>query len=411
MSAAYNFQIIGERTSQPPNSRVIPGHISALDGLRAFAIIAVMFHHYGEYYLLPLLSRSSWIRFAIAVGGSGVDLFFVLSGFLITGILLDTSDRSDYFPRFYWRRALRIWPLYYVFLLLVLIFHGHSFRMIGFAPYALFYRNFLRPDSASDIYIGQFWSLCVEEQFYLVWPMVLLYCPKRFRMAGIIGLFIAALLARGYLLAHGTDLYTVERLTYCRMDDLVAGAAIAVLIRHGARQSSLRAICWSALVIGFAGVFLVGYGTHFVTVGLTSFALLYGGAVGLSARATGHFASAFLGLPLFRAISKRSYAMYVFHLVPLYASYKLLLRMKLFPLAPGSALLVMLAVGLITYGLSWLSWRYLEEPFLLLKDWEWFSRKPRRFPKSIGPPENLDAQVTLPDTGAAKDTVSEQRLI
>lgn len=113
-------------------------------------------------------------------------------------------------------------------------------------------------------------------------------------------------------------------------------------------------------------------------MGLTCFALFYGGVVGLSARSTGNVASSFLELPLFRAISKRSYAMYVFHLVPLYASYKLLLRMKLFPLGTLSALLVMLTIGLITYGLSWLSWKYLEEPILRLKDWEWFSGEPRR---------------------------------
>jgi peptidoglycan/LPS O-acetylase OafA/YrhL len=366
---------LGLRSTTRREPLVIPGHIRALDGLRAFAILAVMFHHYGEYYLLPLISPGSRLGVLIAAGGSGVDLFFVLSGFLITGILLDTRKRSDYFPRFYWRRALRIWPLYYVFLFLLLLFHGHSFRSIGFAPYALYYRNFLGPDPASDTYVGQFWSLCVEEQFYLVWPLILLFCPKRFRMPGIVGLFLAALLLRSYLTGHGVDLFVVVRLTYCRMDDLVAGAAIAVLIRNGENQRALHRLCWIAVAVGGASVLFLGYGSHYVTLGLTSFAIFYGGIVGLCARATGKRAVTFLGSPMLRAISTRSYAMYVFHLVPLYATYKLILHLKLFPLGAIPSLLVMLTTGMITYGLAWVSWRYLEEPILRLKDWEWYSRK------------------------------------
>lgn len=370
-------------------TKVISRHINQLDGLRAIAIVMVLWVHTGVYFLLRDAS-SSFLNSFVLNGRSGVDLFFVLSGFLITGILLDTKQRTDYFPRFYWRRALRIWPVYYLFLCLALILHHRSFSRIGLAPFALYYRNFLGADFTSDIYFGQFWSLCIEEQFYLIWPLIIYFCPRRLRMPLILLLFCSALFLRTYALFHGIDTYLIYRLAYCRMDDLVAGAALAVLIRHNIRPLALNKLCWSATIIGGLGLYFVGkvgspgYETRMFTVGLTFFALMYGGIVGLCARGTGKIASILLGATFLRAISKRSYAMYVFHLVPLYASYKLLGHMRLLPLRVPFALLVILTIGLVTYGLAWLSWRYLESPILRLKDWEWFSKQDKP-PSSVFP--------------------------
>ncbi len=373
---------LNPHVSPADQPKVISGHINQLDGLRAIAIMMVLWVHTGGYFLLRDESSSALLNSFVLNGRSGVDLFFVLSGFLITGILLDTKQRMYYFPRFYWRRALRIWPVYYVFLCSALILHHRSLSRIGFAPFALYYRNFLGGDFASDIYFGQFWSLCVEEQFYLVWPLIIYFCPKQLRMPLIFVLFFAALFLRTYLLSHHTDTYLIYRLTYCRMDDLVAGAALAVLIRHNVRPVFLNKLCWSATIIGGIGLYFVGrvgspgYEIRMYTVGLTFFALLYGGVVGLCARGSGKIASALLSGSFLRAISKRSYAMYVFHLVPLYAFYKLLANMRLLPLRVPLALLVILMIGLITYGMAWLSWRYLESPFLRLKGWEWFAKTP-----------------------------------
>ncbi len=359
---------------------VISRHISALDGLRAFAILAVIFHHCGEYYLLQNSSPASLMWGFVERLGTGVDLFFALSGFLITGILLDSLQRPYFFKRFYWRRGLRIWPLYYTFLFAGYLFHRRAFHGIGFAPFALYYRNFLGPDHYSDIYLGQFWSLCVEEQFYLVWPLVIYFTPKRLRMPLIFFLMAAAFLFRVLLLSRGVYLYVVYRLPFCHMDVLLAGAAVAVLTRHGMSMSALRKVCWIALAVGFFGLTLMARATStrfsflIFSSTLTCISLLFGSIVGLCARGCGKFASAILGGSLLRAISKRSYAMYVFHLVPLYAFYKLLANMRLLPLRVPLALLVILMIGLITYGMAWLSWRYLESPFLRLKSWEWFSK-------------------------------------
>ena len=211
---------------------VIPKHIDALDGLRAIAILLVLLVHCGLCYIVNSTPRVSIWQDIVVNGRSGVDLFFVLSGFLITGILLDTRDRNDYFPRFYWRRALRIWPVYYAFIFAALLIHPRVFSGVGFRSFALYYRNFLPVHPFADLYFGQFWSLCVEEQFYLVWPVIVFFLPGRLRLPLIGTLMVTAMLLRFALLHHGMTEYMVYRLPFCRMDSLAAGAGIAVLIRE-----------------------------------------------------------------------------------------------------------------------------------------------------------------------------------
>lgn len=359
--------------------QVIPGHISTLDGLRAFAIMMVIFHHAGGYYLLPSHPTAWLLRNFVEYLGLGVDLFFVLSGFLITGILLDALDRPYFFKRFYWRRGLRIWPLYYVFLLTVFLVHRRTFSGIGIAPFALYFRNFLGPDRASDLYIGQFWSLCVEEQFYLIWPVVIYFLPKRWRLPLIGMLAAVAYGLRAYFFWRGTDPYVIARLPFCHMDVLFAGVALAVVIRTGIREATLRKVGWTALLAGMAGLMLVATcsasrWSGVLSPWLTTFsALFFGGIVGLCLRGSRGLPRAVLSSPFLASISQRSYAMYVFHLVPLYTSVLWLSRRDAMPMGIPSALLVILAIGLVTYGLAWLSWKYFEEPILRLKQWEWYA--------------------------------------
>jgi len=368
------------RANRQARPTVIPGHISTLDGLRAFAIIAVIFHHCGEYYLLPLHPASSLLRDFVESLGMGVDLFFVLSGFLITGILLDARGKPNFFKRFYWRRGLRIWPLYYVFLAGVWLVHRHIFSRIGVLPFALYYRNFLGPDHVSDIYIGQFWSLCVEEQFYLVWPVVLFFLPRRWRLHLIVLLIAAAFCFRTYFSSRGMDPYIIYRLPFCHMDVLLAGATLAVLTRMAIAGGIYRRICWTAFCVGAAGLIVLETSLFpklnffLYLFSITSSALLFGGVVGLAIPLRRTRMHALLGSRMLGAISKRSYAMYVFHLLPLYASFALLSRANHLPSNSAAALLLIVLVGLIAYGMAWLSWRFLEGPVLRLKEWEWFAR-------------------------------------
>jgi peptidoglycan/LPS O-acetylase OafA/YrhL len=381
MEAAGNSQGNRDRTSQQSTRAVIPGHISALDGLRAFAIIAVIFHHCGEYYLLPIHPNSLLLRDIVESLGMGVDLFFVLSGFLITGILIDALGKPYFFKRFYWRRGLRIWPLYYLFLLGVLLVHRQIFRGIGVAPFALYYRNFLGPDRASDVYVGQFWSLCAEEQFYLVWPLVLFFVQKQWRLRLITLLIAASFSFRIYFSSRGLDPYIIYRLPICHMDVLLMGAILAVLTRNGVADHTFRKVCWTSFVTGVVCLAVLDtsplpkLNLFLAPFAITSSALLFGGIVGICLRPRGHRTRAFLGSHFLGEISKRSYAMYVFHLLPLYASVILLDRAKSLPNESVAALALMVLVGWITYGMAWLSWRFLEEPILRLKNWEWFTKK------------------------------------
>jgi peptidoglycan/LPS O-acetylase OafA/YrhL len=207
--------------------------IPQLDALRGIAILLVIAHnatlHYGTTsYLHPLFDR----------GWMGVDLFFVLSGFLISGILLDTKESPNYFKNFYARRVLRIWPLYYCLLAFMFVVLPHASASQGAAifaksspwwAYPFFLQNFLLPlstDAAGPL--GVTWSLAIEEQFYLVWPIIVRFLSKR-QVAILAAAEIAASpFLRYFLEAHHIHIYANF---FCRLDGLMLGAFLAALVR------------------------------------------------------------------------------------------------------------------------------------------------------------------------------------
>jgi peptidoglycan/LPS O-acetylase OafA/YrhL len=173
-----------------------------------------------------------------ANGRMGVDLFFVLSGFLITGILLDTKGSAGYFKNFYARRCLRIWPLYYASLLLMFGIipvlrpaHGHTIfkRSSPWWAFPLFIQNFLIPAPARATgLLGVTWSLAIEEQFYLVWPLVVGFCSIPVLRWIALSVVCLSPVLRLFLSAMGVDLYAN---TFSRLDGLMAGALVALVIR------------------------------------------------------------------------------------------------------------------------------------------------------------------------------------
>lgn len=222
-----------------PNLR---SHIPALDAIRGIAVLMVLVYHFN---LEPADFPSPLARWTMKVfgqGSFGVDLFFVLSGFLITGILFDDKQSSHYFRNFYARRTLRIFPLYHgvlfvAFVLLPIVRPWGITVDAGVAQYQawlwLYGTNILQ-SWKGDWLLGDFnhfWSLAIEEHFYLLWPLVIYSCRRR-TILWICGvLIVLALACRVGLAMLGGNEVAIYALTPCRVDALAAGAWLAIVAR------------------------------------------------------------------------------------------------------------------------------------------------------------------------------------
>jgi len=260
-----------------------------IDVLRGVAVLLVVVFH-GMAYQAPEVEWGSraldWVYGLTAWGWLGVNLFFVISGFLITGILADTSGRENFYERFYIRRALRILPAY----LAVLGLAWSTGFVTGnyVAICLLFLANmpglFLRH---GYLFYGPLWSLAVEEQFYLAWP----WLYRRMGRRGILGLSVALLGICPVLraLAFLGLLHTGDPLskTWMVADNLAMGAVLAVLVRSpGVTVRRVAAVGWMSAVAGASGLAILFVRHRMAagdvlrnSVGMSCFLLLCGGAV------------------------------------------------------------------------------------------------------------------------------------
>jgi peptidoglycan/LPS O-acetylase OafA/YrhL len=242
----------------------VRGHLPALDGVRGLAILMVMLLH----FVGNVPPADSWIERSIIgvtnYGSYGVELFFVLSGFLITGILYDTHNDPRRFRNFYMRRFLRIFPLYYGVLALVFLVAPLIQPLRGPALDYLTDRQAWAWLYAVNIYIAEhgewsfsyldhFWSLAIEEHFYFFWPLVVFLLARRPRTLIAVSLAIAlsAMLARLTGSLMGLSWWTTYTLTPFRLDGLALGGCIAVAARQpGGLQRLGRALPLAATAIG-----------------------------------------------------------------------------------------------------------------------------------------------------------------
>lgn len=198
--------------------------IPALDGIRAIAVLLVMWYHSYAFGMFPGGVGSS----VKTIGQTGVDLFFVLSGFLITRILIREKGKSGYYKSFYIKRSLRILPLYYIFLVLYLSVHG-AWGQEGAWWAFVFLQNI--PLAFGDAYSGpvHYWSLGVEEHFYLIWPfLICLINPRRMWVLGFFGILLSIVLRVVFVnYDYGYFYFSITRL-----DGLCMGAWLALYEGH-----------------------------------------------------------------------------------------------------------------------------------------------------------------------------------
>lgn len=359
-------------------AQVPRGHIAELDGVRALAILMVMLCHYwpltGPLKPFAPVFRQLWF---------GVDLFFVLSGFLIAGILLDTKGAPNYYKSFYIRRTLRIFPVYYLFLgaiylIIVPLLDPASALATDFARsgspfwYLLYFGGVRSSATGLDgqAYVTILWSLAVEEHFYLVFPACVARLDPARLLRLLIGACIFALLFRlGAVWAFPRNWFLSYEFTLSRMDGLALGAILAVVWRYFGpvtRYWRIYALTAIAMLAGTAAVRLWGLpnGHRIFGYSLPAFTMLPFVAWSLWYRGTAW--TKWLRNPVFLYIGKISYGIYLFHLPVGDAVPAIFLRFG-YRFAPGSPLLLLLRLILAIAAAS-ISWYVFEKQVLRLKE-------------------------------------------
>ncbi len=305
-------------------------HVPALDGVRGMAVMLTVGAH---LWLTNEHRGSAWITVLTSVRSSmwlGVDVFLALSGFLITGILFDTIGAADGLRNFYARRVLRIFPVYFLAIaVLGVLAWGMGFQFAGYWwRLAVFAENtgawIGRPvPGALEALAGHLWSIALEEQFYVVWPLLILLVRDRRRLMVVAaGLSVGALGLRvALVMEHASFEYTYKTLP-CRMDGLLLGGLLALALRGPERDKVL----WAAKYgLGAAAAVLLAFGVRergldwrtsaFVnTAGYSVAALGAAALIGMVLRG-GSVAERVFAVGSLRWLGRYSYGIYVWHMV------------------------------------------------------------------------------------------------
>ncbi len=344
------------------------GHIVGLDFIRAMAILLVLAGHASEGW-----PDGPWVRFVNAAGGLGVESFFVLSGFLITGLLLREQEATGHIDlkRFYGRRAARLLPAFFAYLFLgtaILLVRGHAVPW-GAAVSSVFYViNYYQAfTGAQTHFLSHCWSLAVEEQFYLIWPAVLVFLvSRRKNLATALTCAILAIWIYRWILVlglHASDFY-VYRALETRGDHLAIGCLLSVLLRSERWRDRLsqgldRPFVWFGLAAALCVVvvndsnsvykFAVGYMVEPILIALFIIASVI---VALRRDLSGWIVKS----PLLNHIGKVSYGMYLIHGVIMYSTERVLVGLT------GSLAIGFLGACTATIIVASISFRYFELP-------------------------------------------------
>jgi peptidoglycan/LPS O-acetylase OafA/YrhL len=379
-------------TSSPKKDEVsdyLTGRMPVLDGIRGCAILAVLLIHTSA----AKLDTGFLFNWVYGWGWIGVDLFFVLSGFLITGILWESRNRVEYFRNFYARRILRIFPLYYALLIFVffllphfpvpgrdqVVFHGTILDQLWYWLYVSNIGEALGYPVGNAL-LGITWSLCIEEQFYVIWPW-LVRKFSRLRLLSIAGaLLLFGVALRAFLTGAGWNGLDIYVFTLTHFDGLAVGAAIALSLRDDRMRAVIRdAAPW--VLLGGTTLFVavaVHEGSWYraqplmQNLGFPALALAFGGLItmALYSDMRGGRLARVLRFPFLRFAGTLCYGLYLLH--PLVANpLRVVFVQVLKPLLPGHQVALQIGLTLtvlpISFALAILSWRFFELPILGLK--------------------------------------------
>lgn len=372
--------------------------IPVLDGLRGVAVLMALYCHAGQVDSTEMSGKIDNLVLTTArLSWAAADLFFVLSGFLITAILLENRERPNLLRDFYGRRAVRIIPLYFVFLavflvILPMLFAAFSTRFGQLDGYQIWYWTFLSSFShgwmrqkgfGMDHVVSPSWTLAIEVHFYLLWPLLVQRLRPEMLLKVCILIFLAAIGIRSGLELSGLT-YIASYATPCRFDGIALGAALAIIARDPARFRSLVAPAKIALpacvlAIGFILVLMQKmnfrrgpyYSPGYIMFGPSLMSLVFGSLIVLilHARRGGLFNRLFEN-PVFRIYGKFGYGIYLLHL-PLFILVADYVFRPARLHAGGTHLPGMLIYIAIVFALSLLlgaiSWHGFEKHFLRLR--------------------------------------------
>jgi peptidoglycan/LPS O-acetylase OafA/YrhL len=356
-------------------------HCPELDGVRGIAILLVTLYRFMKEWDPSSHWTLAWARNACEIGERGVDLFFVLSGFLITGILLHSKSSKGYFKNFIVRRTLRIFPLYFTTLLVCLFLLPNILSTDVFElPRAN--QGFLWTYT-SNVYMAwtntwcfgpldHFWSLAVEEHFYLLWPAIVFFLSPKALLRLTIGMVVAVGAMRTVFALRPEYSVAIDTLTLFRCDALALGAMLAVIISQGIPANLVdRLAKWVLPCLVVSGLLVALWGKRLMGLPHTLFGCLWFTALAVVVtRTRSHSLSRCLRASWLQWLGRYSYGMYVFQLplvtlLPMSAAVSALHWQGLSPLATGIAYVALMFV--LTCTIAMASFHLLEKPFLNLK--------------------------------------------
>ena len=356
-----------------PTEPRLRSRIAPLDGIRGIASLMVFFFHVPHLAATPGSLLSRW-QLLSSVGWSGVDLFFVLSGFLITGILLDNCNSERYFGTFYRRRIHRIFPLYYLLLAIYavcLAARVHLFDLFSSAPPVWWYfaglQNFAMAAAGTygGVWLAGTWSLAIEEQFYLLLPAAVYYIRSPKTLARIaLALIVVAPLLR--LLVEAVWPQNAFMETYLllptRIDTISVGVLLACAYRsESAWKWATRLFPWVLVVFGALVLRMIYLRVNGSALSYTFYALFYGSVV-VSALYNPVSAWAhFLSLPVMRYLGKISYCTYLVHHIALRLAFQWVGGSRS---SVKLALVSLVVAAAATLAISAASFHFLEGPLI-----------------------------------------------